>query len=194
MIRRDICVIKTPFLCVGLIRRGSRRNVVNIRLVCLDLAGTTVSDDGAVERAFMSAVATSGIEVGSEDDDIALAVFRQTRGRSKIEVFRLIFGNENDAVTANRAFEQAYAEHVDAGSVRALPGAEETIVRLRDAGIRICLTTGFAPVTRDKLMDRLDWDRLVELALTPEDVGRGRPYPDMILAAARQLDIDDLTG
>ena len=28
---------------------------MNIRLVCLDLAGTTVSDDGAVERAFMSA-------------------------------------------------------------------------------------------------------------------------------------------
>ena len=63
-----------------------------IRLACLDMAGTTVSDDGAVEQAFTAAIATMGIDTGSGDYEPALTVVRETMGRSKIEVFRLIFG------------------------------------------------------------------------------------------------------
>ena len=163
---------------------------MSIRLVCLDMAGTTVSDNGAVERAFISAVET--LNIGSADYEPALSVVRQTMGRSKIDVFRLIFGNEKEAVAANAAFERAYADLVDAGSITPLPGAEETMIRLRDSGIRICLTTGFAPVTRDRLIDRMGWQDLVDLALAPADVERGRPFPDMIWAAAARLGVEDL--
>jgi phosphoglycolate phosphatase len=163
---------------------------VSIRLVCLDMAGTTVSDNGAVERAFTTAVET--LDIGSADYEPALSVVRQTMGRSKIDVFRLIFGNEKEALAANQAFERAYAELIDAGLITALPGAEETMIRLRETGVRICLTTGFAPVTRDRLIDRLGWHGLVDLALAPADVERGRPFPDMIWAAAARLGVHDL--
>jgi phosphoglycolate phosphatase len=163
---------------------------VGIRLVCLDMAGTTVSDNGAVERAFTSAVET--MDIGSTDYEPALSVVRQTMGRSKIDVFRLIFGNEKEALAANQAFERAYGELIDAGLITALPGAEETMIRLRESGIRICLTTGFAPITRDRLIDRLGWHGLIDLALAPADVERGRPFPDMIWAAVARLDVDDL--
>lgn len=162
------------------------------RLVCLDMAGTTVSDDGAVERAFTSALATLGVGAGSADYEAALTVVRETMGRSKIEVFRLIFGDEETAVEANTAFESAYARLVDEGAVQALPGAEETMIRLRELGIGICLTTGFAPATRDRLIDRMGWRGLVDLALAPADVERGRPFPDMIWAAANRLAVTDL--
>jgi phosphoglycolate phosphatase len=165
---------------------------VSIRLVCLDMAGTTVSDDGAVERAFTSAVIAMGMGVDTVDYEAALTVVRNTMGRSKIEVFRLLFGDESTAVAANLAFEDAYAALVDQGEITALPGAEETIVRLRDSGIRICLTTGFAPVTRDRIIDKMGWHGLIDLALAPADVERGRPYPDMIWAAATRLGIDEL--
>jgi phosphoglycolate phosphatase len=163
---------------------------MSIRLVCLDMAGTTVSDNGAVERAFTTAVET--MNIGSVDYEPALSVVRQTMGRSKIDVFRLIFGNEKEAVAANIAFEKAYADLIDAGAITALPGAEETMVRLRESGISICLTTGFAPVTRDRLIDRMGWHDLIDLALAPADVERGRPFPDMIWAAATRLDVDKL--
>ena len=46
----------------------------------------------------------------------------------------------------------------------------------------MCLTTGFAPSTRDALLAALGWETLVDLALSPADCGRGRPAPDMISA------------
>src|SRR5260370_40975236 len=75
----------------------------------------------------------------------------------------------------NAAFEEHYAASVRAGAVVPLPGAAETLTALRAAGIRVCLATGFSPVTRDALLDALDWRPLIDLALSPADAGRGRP-------------------
>ena len=57
-------------------------------------------------------------------------------------------------------------------------------------GIKVCLTTGFAPPTRDRILDALDWHTIAELVLSPADAGRGRPFPDMILTAVLRLEID----
>jgi phosphoglycolate phosphatase len=56
----------------------------------------------------------------------------------------------------------------------------------------LCLTTGFSPATRDRILDALGWRGLVDLALSPADAGRGRPWPDMILTAVLRLRIDDV--
>lgn len=46
------------------------------------------------------------------------------------------------------------------------------------------LSTGFARITQDAILDALGWHGLVPLTLCPADAGgRGRPYPDMVLAA-----------
>jgi phosphonatase-like hydrolase len=162
-----------------------------IELVCLDMAGTTVSDDGVVERAFTSAVVGAGIVEGTERHTQALAVVRETMGQAKIEVFRLILGSEDAAQAANRAFERAYAELLAAGAVSELPGSADLLRQLRASGFRICLTTGFAAATREALLEHLGWGPMVDLALSPSDAGRGRPFPDMILAAAKGLQISD---
>ena len=74
----------------------------------------------------------------------------------------------------------------------ALPGAADTLVALRAGGVRLCLTTGFSPATRDRVLAALGWEGLVDLALSPSDAGRGRPWPDMILTAVLRLRIDDV--
>jgi phosphonatase-like hydrolase len=165
--------------------------VTRIGLVCLDMAGTTVSDDGVVERAFTVAAGAVGIVPGSTAFAAAMRVVRDTMGQAKIEVFRLILGEEHTAQRANRAFEGAYADLVATGAVHALPGALDVLTALRDNGTRVCLTTGFAPATRDALLAHLGWKPLVDLALSPADAGRGRPWPDMIELAARTLDVTD---
>jgi phosphoglycolate phosphatase len=108
-------------------------------------------------------------------------------GQSKIEVFRRILGSEERAQHANAVFEASYGQAVRAGQVSPLPGAVETITALRAAGIRVCLATGFAPVTRDALLDALGWRPLIDLALSPADAGRGRPWPDLPLTALLRL-------
>jgi phosphoglycolate phosphatase len=164
-----------------------------ITLACLDMAGTTVSDDGTVVEAFTAAMDLEGMVPGTEAFDAALAYVEATMGQSKIVVFTHLFdGDATRAARANAAFESAYRSALAAGSVAALPGAEETLGFLAERGIKVCLTTGFSPATRDAIVEALGWARCVDLLLSPVDAGRGRPYPDMILAAVIRLEIDDV--
>ena len=160
------------------------------QLVCLDMAGTTVRDDGAVEAAFGAALAAIGIAPGTSRDAEAQSFVRDTMGWSKADVFAGLL-DPDDAARATAAFAAAYEAIVAAGDVGEIPGSLEVFRRLRSRGVRVCLTTGFAPSTRDALLEALGWPDEIDLALSPADVGRGRPAPDMILGAMDRLGVDD---
>jgi len=124
-----------------------------------------------------------------------LEYVRTTMGESKISVFtHLLDGDADRARQANLAFERSYAERVDGGGARPVPGAVETFARLRAAGVKVALTTGFSPATQALLIDALGWRELVDLWLAPADVGRGRPFPDLPLGALLRLGGTDVRG
>ena len=155
-----------------------------IELVVLDMAGTTVRDDGVVERAFQRAAERTGVASRLPWED-ALAFVRTTMGQSKLDVFTHLAGGDTVAATAaTAAFEQAYGELVVEEGVEEIAGAADVIRGLRADGITVALTTGFAPVTRDAILSALGWHDLVDFALSPADAGRGRPAPDLVLTAA----------
>lgn len=112
-------------------------------------------------------------------------------GQSKIEVFRSLFGSEERAKQANRAFEATYDKFID-GGVAPIPGAAEAISKLRLSGIKVALTTGFSPSTRQRILNALGWDDIADVALSPGDGGRGRPYPDLVLTALMRTGVDDV--
>jgi phosphonatase-like hydrolase len=159
-------------------------------LACLDMAGTTVRDDGAVEAAFDQALAAVGVSPGTTRYDDAHRFVRETMGWSKADVFAELLGPE-DATRATEGFAAAYEAIVATGEVAPIPGAPAVIRGLRAHGVRVCLTTGFAPSTRDALLDALGWRGEVDLALSPADVGRGRPAPDLVLGAMARLGVED---
>jgi phosphoglycolate phosphatase len=159
--------------------------VSRITVACLDMAGTTVADDGIVLAAFRGAIDDQRLPEAASDR--AMRIAHDTMGQSKIVVFREIFGDEDTAQRVNAAFEEHYARAVAAGRTEPLPDAVDTLKQLRDAGIKVCLSTGFSPVTRDAILDTLGWRDMIDLALSPADVGRGRPYPDMALTALLRL-------
>lgn len=166
--------------------------MTTIRLAVLDMAGTTVADGGLVVRAFDEAATAVGLAEHGPERDEARRYVLDTMGQSKIVVFRALFGSEERARAANDAFERAYERFVDTGDVTALPGAERTITELRDAGVKIALTTGFSRPTQERLLAALGWEDVADIALTPADAGRGRPYPDMILTALLRTGTDDV--
>ena len=161
-----------------------------IRLACLDMAGTTVADDGLVLAAFSAALDALEVTEPAERERMTRYVV-DTMGESKITVFRALFpGEETAAQEGNAAFETAYGQRIEL--TRPLPGAQEAFAALRSEGIAIALTTGFSRATADALLDHLGWRPLIDLSVTPEEVGgRGRPHPDMILAAAARLADDE---
>ncbi|MFD3522655.1 phosphonatase-like hydrolase [Streptomyces sp. NPDC058653] len=155
-----------------------------LNLIVLDMAGTTVADGGLVEQAFSAAAERLGVAPGSADHAEKLDHVRATMGESKISVFRHLFGDEDRARRANAAFEEAYGELGYGGRIAPIPGAREAIGALQAEGRTVVLTTGFARATQDAILAALGWQDLVALTLCPADAGgRGRPYPDMVLAA-----------
>lgn len=162
----------------------------NIQLAVLDMAGTTVADGGLVLRAFEEAATAVGIESDGPRRETARRYVLDTMGQSKIEVFRALLGDEDAAQAGNRAFEAAYDALVGEADIAPIPGAVDAITALRDAGVRVALTTGFSRGTQDKLLSALGWAELADLTLAPSDAGRGRPYPDMVLTAALRLRVD----
>jgi phosphoglycolate phosphatase len=158
-----------------------------VTIACLDMAGTTVRDDGTVLAAFGAALEHAGVPSGTPRHAEALEIVRASMGRSKIEVFRGLLGEETAARKANQAFEDHYAAAVRAGQVAAIPGAAEAMATLRGAGVKVCLNTGFSPATRDAIIGELGWRDQVDLALSPADAGRGRPWPDLALTALIRL-------
>jgi phosphonatase-like hydrolase len=166
--------------------------VSRFSVVCLDMAGTTIRDGNAVMAAFGAAVASQNLPVAGFNS--AMKYARDTMGQSKIEVFRHILGDQDAAQGANAVFEKHYAGAVAAGEISPMPGAVELFAACRAAGTRVCLSTGFAPVTRDAIIDALGWGPLVDLILSPADAGRGRPWPDMPLTALLRLGGDAVSS
>lgn len=164
----------------------------DVQLAVIDMAGTTVADDGLVVASFEAAATAAGLPEEGAERDSARQYVLDTMGQSKIVVFRALFGTEDLAQTANAAFEAAYAAEIDNGRAAPIAGAAEAITELRDAGIKVALTTGFSGVTQEKLLAALGWQSLADLVLAPGDGVRGRPYPDLILTALIRLQADSV--
>jgi phosphonatase-like hydrolase len=163
---------------------------VNIELAVLDMAGTTVRDDGVVERSFVETMVEMGLPPESPQLEQHLDYVRRTMGQPKVEVFRALFGDDDTAAEANQRFEDAFGRAVARGEIEALPGAEAALTALRAEGVRVCLTTGFSRATRHQVLDVLGWHDLVDLALSPGDGVRGRPHPDLVLWAVLRLGVE----
>ncbi len=111
-------------------RGGGRGGMIGpFALACLDMAGTTVRDDGVVERAFDQALAAVGIDGGHR-----LATTRPTSsssrrmGWSKADVFAHLL-EPDEAQQATAQFASAYESIVASGAVVPMPGAAAVLRR-----------------------------------------------------------------
>jgi len=161
-----------------------------IEMVAFDVAGTTVTDDGLVIKAFEKAFALTVPEIWAVKSQDLTKYALDTMGQSKIEVFTAMLGDANLAEQANRSFEAAYLELVQTEGVSEIQGARLVLEDLKSRGIKTALTTGFSRPTINAIIDSLDWQGLVQVTVVPGDVGAGRPSPLMLEAAASFLSVE----
>ncbi len=164
----------------------------------LDTGGTTISDDDVVLTAFVEALAAYGAGPDTRGFSDRLVYIRRTQGRSRLDVFRALIEDEKRAQLANHVFEVAVESAVAQGGIEPIPGAREAIEALRDRGVAVYLATGYSQRTLDQIIEALGWRDVIDGALAPgmpapSGVGsvlRGRPHPDLILAALLRSGID----
>jgi phosphonatase-like hydrolase len=166
---------------------------MNIDLVVFDLAGTTVNDEDGVNQCVRGALEKVGLVTTRE-------AVNEVMGIPKPVALRQLIAQ---ATGGNRLLHQLNAIHADFvdrmirfyrmdPSVHEIPGANDTFRRLRSAGIKIALDTGFSRDVVEVLLDRLGWKNgPVNATVTSDEVPRGRPHPDMIQKIMNQLGIKD---
>lgn len=155
-------------------------------LMVTDFAGTTMRDDGAVLAAYRAALAEFSIPFTEED-------LAARRGANKREVFRELSGSDDVAGRALAVFEGALRREYESGEVQEIEGAEAAMVALRDAGVKLALTSGFDRGLVDLLVGRLGWGRLFDCVLAGNDAPEGRPAPYLIYRAMTDLRVHDVS-
>ena len=159
-----------------------------MELVVLDLAGTTMADDGLVLAALRQGLRAARVRTDGPRYPALDRQARATMDRSTLTVFgELLDGDMYRARRAHTAFAEYLTAAAAQGRVRPVPGVYGALDALRDAGLGIALTCGFDPELRDRLIAVLGFGARVDVRLSPADVdGRGLPDPDLLETAARR--------
>jgi phosphonoacetaldehyde hydrolase len=173
-----------------------------IKAVILDWAGTTV-DHGSLApvRVLQEVFSKRGVPI-SEDEA------RRDMGVLKIDHIRKILFERNVSARWRKVVGHAPTES-DVESLFAnfvplqleclvkystvIDGVAETVARIRKRGIKIGSTTGYTRAMLDLILQpAVEQGYRPDCAITPDDVGAGRPHPWMIFANAIRLQVEPL--
>jgi phosphonatase-like hydrolase len=168
-------------------------NVAGSRLACFGLIGTTVADDGMLERAYAEAIATQGVVPGTTAYARCMAQVHRCRGKTVIGVLRELFPeNEARAQAAFLAFDKSLSGAVQRLGVHPVAGAPEALDELAGVGFRSCVLSSFSRRQLDGMLAALGWGERFDLTVSADEVPRGCPYPDPVLRAMLTLGVDDV--
>ena len=171
---------------------------MDTELVVFDMAGTTVEDNGNVNKAFRDAFATEGISVNKNE-------VNKLMGYRKIEAIAMIvqqyashLNGRTDAIITRiheRFTEDMVSLYANDGSLKPLPYAEETFQLLKQKNIKVALNTGFTRVITRAILERLGWEHIhiIDRVICSDEVPQGRPHAYMIHNIMLQLGLTDVS-
>jgi phosphonatase-like hydrolase len=166
---------------------------MSIRMVVFDIAGTTITDDGFVARAFMNAFVMNGFDISLEDT-------RPYMGVKKIVAVRMMLEQleaEYTAADIQEIHDDFVTEMVEFYeydlTVKPFADTEAVFQQLKEKGVRIALNTGFPKVIADTIVNRFQWKekKLVDDYIASDEVEDGRPAPLMIQQLMQRAGIDN---
>lgn len=146
------------------------------------MAGTTVADQDAVARSFVSAFKKNGIAVATDE-------VKPLMGYKKTLAIETVLKDKSAPYTASTIDEihkdfvsEMVSYYSESDEVKPLPGAENIFRYLHERGIAVALNTGFSRVIADTIVNRLGWkkDLLIDDYIASDEVEKGRPEPFMI--------------
>jgi phosphonatase-like hydrolase len=159
-------------------------------LVVSDLMGTTLRDDGAVLPAYRAAFAECAIPFTEEE-------LATKRGAHKLTLFTEFASRRYPAEEAKKiaaaaleVFEGQLRRFLASGGGVPIPGAEDAVRRLRAAGIKVALTSGFDRGLIADIVKHCGWGELFDAVVYPDEVPAGRPAPYLIFQAMQETRVE----
>lgn len=169
-------------------------NPLPIQLVVLDMAGTTIRDDDAVNRCLQAALAAQGVSVTHDEVNEVMGLPKP------VAIQHLLERREGTGPVPERVralhdqFQTRMVDHYrTAPGVEPMPFAVPALRALRERGLTIFLNTGFNRRIVDVILQRLGWTGhdLIQGVVASDEVPRGRPHPDMIHRAMHLAGVEN---
>jgi phosphonoacetaldehyde hydrolase len=175
-----------------------------VKAVILDWAGTTV-DHGSLApvRVLQQVFAGRGVPISEEEARRDMGILKKDHIR-KILLGPSVAGRWRDAaghVPTEADVEDLFANFVPLqleclvrySSV--IDGVAATVARIRKRGIKIGSSTGYTRAMLDMILrPAAEQGYAPDCAITPDEVGGGRPHPWMIYANAIRLQVEPLAA
>ncbi|QES89822.1 HAD family hydrolase [Rhizosphaericola mali] len=170
--------------------------MTNIKMLVLDMAGTTVKENNLVYKTVQKAIQKEGIQVTLDN------VLEHGAGKEKytaiVDVLHACTNlNDKEIINiANNAFEYFKATLYDTyneNTINTYEGMETFFSFMQNKGIKVVLNTGYNHALATKILSILGWEegKQIDGLITDDDVEKGRPYPDMIELAMQRFGIHD---
>jgi len=165
-----------------------------IDLVVFDMAGTTVNEDNVVYKILQKTINEAGYNVSLD------FVLKHGAGKEKHQAIKDVIAElkttEEPKYSSEELFKK-FKSHLDEAYisliVKPCNGVEFLFPILRKAGIKIALNTGYNRAVAITLLEKLEWKSGIhyDTLVTASDVKQGRPNPDMIHKAMKELNVDN---
>ena len=166
------------------------------KIVVFDMAGTTVDEQNVVYKTVHKAIERAGYEVSLD------LVLLYAAGKEKFQAIKDVLEQLEGGAVLNgtlvdihRDFENLLDKAYEVLKPVAMAGAAQVFEVLRDRGIKVVINTGYRRPVAEHLLQKLDWveGRDFDWLCTADEVVRGRPHPDMIVAAMARFGVSDAT-
>ena len=165
----------------------ARAPLVRPRAVVFDMDGTLLDTETVALRAWVEAAAAAGVAF---DEAVGRAVIGKNFADSSAHMRRHFHGTDYPVDAVLGRFHATFDALTKREGVTVKDGARELLATLRDAGIPAAVATS---TRRERAREKLDHAGLLAsfvAVVGGDDVTRGKPAPDIYLAAAAALATD----
>ena len=155
------------------------------RAVIFDLDGTIVDNMALHAEAFAVFAERHGLPALTEADREKLD------GRRNSEIFPVLFGREmpRDEWLAYEHEKEGLYRKLSRGRLRVVAGLPALLERLAERRIAVALATSAPELNVAHTLDEVGLKDAFPTVVRGDQVGRGKPAPDVFLEASRQLDV-----
>ena len=155
------------------------------RAALWDVDGTLIDSREYHWLSWQGALAAEGFKVTPEQ-------FADSFGRRNDEILRGYFGEGLSAAEVARigeAKEERYRELVRTRGIEPLPGVRRWLGKLKTEGWRQAIASSAPRLNLDAILKALGLEEFFDAIASAEDVSRGKPDPQIFLAAAAKVSV-----